>query len=457
MSGFICDHPIVCCPSNNDGRAARWFSASPKQSNDHSDWASGTDRRLACEGCGVISRWKNSRRYLRRIGLLLYSADGALINHLALAAGPLGLAWTPNSRTLFASGDKGQVYHVAETEQNKWGAITSFVVDNLSRKPQADETPAPGQMETELRPDPNSKYLLKRFAKASQFTGDPQVTGLAVSPDGKRLYIALSKRNVVTVVDIASETVIATVPVGVAPFRVVVSPDSKTVFVANRGGRHPRKGQTVASSAGTELRVDPATDAALRGSISFIDAKTFATAEMDEGRQPTGMVVTHDGKTLYVANSDEDTVTTVDVGTHRVLQSLSLQPEQDPGLGQLPTDLALAGDGKTLYVTSGGGNAVAIISLPDFALTGFLPTAWFPIAIAERNGKLFVGSSKGIGSRSRSPKAEFPIAGRSYHCSRRLLPCEWQRQHCAVHRGKGSSRSGSINEASRGEQSLEHA
>ncbi len=174
--------------------------------------------------------------------LLLYSADGALINHLALVAGPLGLAWTPNSRTLFASGDKGQVYHVAETEQNKWGAITSFVVDNLSRKPQADETPAPGQMETELRPDPNSKYLLKRFAKASQFTGDPQVTGLAVSPDGKRLYIALSKRNVVTVVDIASETVIATVPVGVAPFRVVVSPDSKTVFVANRGGRHPRKG-----------------------------------------------------------------------------------------------------------------------------------------------------------------------------------------------------------------------
>jgi hypothetical protein len=87
-----------------------------------------------------------------------------------------------------------------------------------------------------------------------------------------------------------------------------------------------------------------------------------------------------------------------------------LPPEQDPGLGQLPTDLALAGNGKTLYITCGGGNAVAILSLPDFTLTGFLPTAWFPIAIAERNGKLFVGSSKGIGSRSRSPKARFPIA-----------------------------------------------
>ena len=343
--------------------------------------------------------------------LLLYSADGTLINHLAMVAGPLGLAWTPDSRTLFASGTKGQVYHVAETEQNKWGAITSFVVDNLSDKPRADETPAPGETETELRPDPNSRYLLKHFAKASQFTGDPQVTGLAVSPDGKRLYIALSKRNVVTVVDIANETVIAKVPVGVAPSRVVVAPDSKTVFVANRGGRHTKKGEAVAYSAGTPLRVDPATDAALRGSISFIDATTFVTTEMDEGRQPTGMVVAHDGKTLYVANSDEDTVTTVEVETHRVRQSLRLQPAQDAGFGQLPTDLALAEDAKTLYITCGGGNAVAIVSLPDFTLRGFLPTAWFPIAIAERNGKLFVGSSKGIGSRSRSPKSKSPIAG----------------------------------------------
>ncbi len=343
--------------------------------------------------------------------LLLYSADGALINHLAMAAGPLGLAWTPDSRTLFASGDKGQVYHVAETEQNKWSAITSFVVDNLSDKPQADETPVPGEAETELRPDPEARYLLKRFAKASRCTGDPQVTGLAVSPDGMRLYIALSKRNVVTVVDIASERVVATVPVGVAPFRIVVSPDNKTIFVANRGGRHPSKRGAVANSAGTPLRVDPITDAALSGSLSFINAATFATKEMDEGRQPAGMVATHDGTTLYVANSDEDTVTAVDVASHRVRQSLTLRPAQDPGLGQLPTDLALAGDGKTLYVTCGGGNAIASVSLPDFTLRGFIPTAWFPIAIAERDGTLFVGSSKGIGSRSRSPMAEFQITG----------------------------------------------
>jgi YVTN family beta-propeller protein len=343
--------------------------------------------------------------------VLLYTADGNLINHFPLEAGPLGLAWTPDSRTLFVSGDKGQVYHVAETEQGKWSAITSFVVDNLSKKPQADEAAEPGDTETELRPDPDARHLLKRVQKASKFTGDPQVTGLAVSPDGKRLYITLSKRNAVTVIDVATETLIATVPVGVAPFRIVVSPDGKTVFVANRGGRHPKKRDPVAWSAGTALRVDPKTDAALHGSISFIDTANFTAAEIDEGRQPAGLHLSHDGKTLFVANSDEDTVTMVNVATRRVVKSLSLEPAQDAGLGQMPTDLALSRDNKMLYVTCGGANAVALVSLPDFTLKGFLPTGWFPVAIAERDGELFVGSTKGIGARLRAKKATYHVPG----------------------------------------------
>jgi YVTN family beta-propeller protein len=246
--------------------------------------------------------------------VFLYALDGTLITHLTLKAGPLGLAWTPDGRTLFASADKGQVYHVAEAAQDRWTAMTSFVVDNLSDKPQADEEAKPADTGTELRPDPGAQNLLKRHQKASKLTGDPQVTGLAVSPDGKRLYIALSKRNAVTVVDIASETKIATV--GVAPFRIIISPDSKTVFVANRGGRHPEKGETVGHSAGTALRVDPKTDAGLRGSISFIDAVNLTATEMDESRQPTGLSLSHDGKTLYVANAGEDTVTEVDVPAH---------------------------------------------------------------------------------------------------------------------------------------------
>lgn len=41
--------------------------------------------------------------------LILYSASGRVIDRLALKAGPLGLAWTPDSQTLYASGDNGKV------------------------------------------------------------------------------------------------------------------------------------------------------------------------------------------------------------------------------------------------------------------------------------------------------------------------------------------------------------
>ena len=88
--------------------------------------------------------------------LLLYSPEGKLIDQLPITAGPLGLAWTPDSRTLFASGDKGQVYHVAETKQDKWSAITSFVVDNLSTNPEADKA------QMLRRPRPNCAPILTR-------------------------------------------------------------------------------------------------------------------------------------------------------------------------------------------------------------------------------------------------------------------------------------------------------
>ncbi len=348
---------------------------------------------------------------LAQTRLIFYSLDGGRTADVALKAGTLGLAWTPDNKTLFVSGDKGQVFHVARTGENTWRLLTSFVVADLIEEPASEGKPPVAKPNLEWHPDATIRHHLKPVPKPSKFAGNPDVAGLAVSPDGARLYIALSKRNAITVVDIASETVIATVPVGVAPFRIVVSPDGNTVFVANRGGRPPRQGELAAISGGSEVRTDRVTGAAAGGSISFIDPKRFTSVAIDEGRQPSGLCLSRDGKILYVANADEDTVTALDVRTHRVMRSVSVEPALDTGFGQMPTDLALAGDNKVLYVSCGGGNAVAEISLPDFAIKGFLPTGWFPLALAEREGRLFVGSSKGFGARHRDLNGNFHASG----------------------------------------------
>src|SRR5205823_3199535 len=79
-----------------------------------------------------------------------------------------------------------------------------------------------------------------------------------------------------------------------------------------------------------------------------------------------------------------------------------LQPPQDPGFGQIPSSLAMSADGKTLFVACGGINAVATVDLPGEKVSGYLPTSWYPIAVAERAGSLFVASSKGFGARTRA-------------------------------------------------------
>jgi len=59
---------------------------------------------------------------------------------------------------------------------------------------------------------------------------------MAVSPDGKRLYVVCAMSNEVVVFDAAALTKIGTIPVGWYPSGVDVSPDGQTLYVVNGKG-----------------------------------------------------------------------------------------------------------------------------------------------------------------------------------------------------------------------------
>jgi len=328
--------------------------------------------------------------------VLLYKPDGTLQGSVTVKPGPLGLVWQPDGQALYASGEDGAVYRIVR-EGDAWTATTFRAVDPKKVKEftATDESPPSEAKETS---GPKRK-------------NDPQVAGLAVSPDGQRLYVALGINNAVSVVDLATRQSVALIPTGIAPYRIALSPDGKTLYCANRGGRAPRKDEASAPSAGTKVRVDPRTDAALRGSLTLIDTEKLTGVEIEAGRQPSDMVFSADGKTMYVANSDEDTVGVFDTGRREFRESYSLRPPQDPGFGQIPNALALSGDGKTLYVACGGANAVAALDPATGKIAGYFPAGWYPIAVAERAGRLFIGSSKGFGTRYAKEKNEFKVTG----------------------------------------------
>ena len=57
--------------------------------------------------------------------------------------------------------------------------------------------------------------------------------GIAVTPDGKKVYVANEDSNTISVINTKTNKVIATVPVGEKPNGVAVNPTGKKVYVAN--------------------------------------------------------------------------------------------------------------------------------------------------------------------------------------------------------------------------------
>jgi DNA-binding beta-propeller fold protein YncE len=322
---------------------------------------------------------------LTQNGVGFYQAsDGSeLGKRVALTAGPLGIAWAPDGKAVYAAMGKAQIARITPPDVSGTdGKLESTITINT--------VGADG--------DPD---IAAGFAGRGAREKDPQVAGLAISHDGKQLYAALGIRNAIAVMELPGGRVTRVVPVGVAPYSLALSPDGETLCVAERGGRVARENEPSAPSAGTSVRVDPVTDAAKSGGISFIDTDSYKVVTVEAGRQPAGITFAPDGKTLYATSSDDDTVLAVNVASHRIVRLISLHPLGDAGFfGQIPTSVAVTPDNKTLYVACGGANAVAVVDTRSALVTGYIPAAWFPIALAEHKGTLFIANSKGYGSRA---------------------------------------------------------
>jgi YVTN family beta-propeller protein len=93
------------------------------------------------------------------------------------------------------------------------------------------------------------------------------LTGMAVTPDGKTVFVASLATNTVSTIDVKTRKKHPTdIPVGPGPGGVAVTPDGKTVFVANEA----------------------------TNTVSTIDVKTRTKNPTDipVGRFPTGVAVT---------------------------------------------------------------------------------------------------------------------------------------------------------------------
>ena len=131
---------------------------------------------------------------------------------------------------------------------------------------------------------------------------------------------------------------------------------------------------------------------------------------IDPGSHPTAMALSPDESRLYVALSNTDLVAAIDTRKGEASAWFSTELPGQHSIGSVPNGLALSADGAWLFVANAGTNSVAVFDTgkaaggdkPHAAL-GFIPTEWYPTAIAAYDGDLFIASGKG---RSTGPNAE---------------------------------------------------
>jgi len=129
------------------------------------------------------------------------------------------------------------------------------------------------------------------------------------------------------------------------------------------------------------------------------------------GSHPTAMLLSPDGKSLYVALSNMDIVAVVSTENGVPFTLLRTAVRNQNFAGTYPIALAQSADGNHLFVSDASLNAVEVLDVstvahgpqfPDNILwgpLGFIPTDWYPSALAVQGDDLLIATAKGEGTR----------------------------------------------------------
>jgi len=140
-------------------------------------------------------------------------------------------------------------------------------------------------------------------------------------------------------------------------------------------------------------------------SISLLEPKDAIAP----GSHPTALLLSPDEQFLYVALSNTDWVAIVSVDRGQTVRLLNAALPGQNYAGTYPNALAQSADGKLLFVADASLNAVAVFdmsahsdnrggpSAPQLAM-GFIPSEWYPSALAVAGDDLMIASAKGEGT-----------------------------------------------------------
>jgi YVTN family beta-propeller protein len=261
-------------------------------------------------------------------------ASGAVTQTLPIPGGYVGIAFAPDGRRAYVSGQPGDDDLDPAAKGKDGDVIHVYDIDVASgRAAERDPIGLPDARDGAAARD--------ELPQASGVNAWPE--GLAVTPDGRRLVVALGQADQVAIIDLASPKSIALADVGRYPYGVAVDPRRPRAYVTNERD----------------------------GTVTVLDlpsGKTVTTIGVGGPRgnayaHPQGIVADPTRDAVYVTVTDRDLVAAIDTGRLKLQKLIDVGRPQ--GIGAAPVSAAVAADGRTLYVADAGEDAVVGIALAD--------------------------------------------------------------------------------------------
>ncbi|HYC58735.1 MAG TPA: cytochrome D1 domain-containing protein [Thermoanaerobaculia bacterium] len=204
--------------------------------------------------------------------------------------------------------------------------------------------------------DAQTLKLIRDYASGT----DPEC--VAVSTDGARLYISNEDAGTASIIDAGTGKHRATLVVGTEPEGVTASPDGRWVYVTAETSNVVTVIDTKQERVAANILVDP---------------------------RPRVSIFTKDGSRAWVSAEIGGTVQLVDAKKHRIVKRVRLGPADKP------VGMVLSPDEKRLYVATGRGNGVAVVDTVSMRVIATIPTGvrvW-GIALTRDGRKLYAANS----------------------------------------------------------------
>ena len=299
-----------------------------------------------------------------------------------------GVGFSPDGKHLYVTGGNSDAIAVfAFDGKTATEAATIHVAGGV--EPAADDAAKP-----KGRPPAGGDEQHGRMADHDR-PADHFLAGLAVDAKTGHLYVCDEATASVLVVDPAAAKVLATWRTQANPYACCVGAGGLYLYVSNWGDRSVTAIDMATGRQAARIGVG------LRPNEMAVgpDGRLFVCCAGDN--------TVHVIQTAAPADNDKDAATDEKAPPpEESLEILSTSLYESSPEGSTPDAVAVSPDGKSLFVANADNNDVMVADLADAKATrvvGFVPVGWYPTAVACDGKHLFVANGKGLASAAGYP------------------------------------------------------